>query len=265
MRKALTVLVASVSVFWAASAYAQTQTPKAPVAAVKSAIPRTADGHPDLSGVYSTVQTGPTGQNVPMARPANCGTKEVYTSEDIANGLGGARGCGGNAPGGRGAGGGRGGAAAGRGAAAANIDPETGQPALAVHYDTAQFGLSGNTIVKATNMRTSILIGPEGKLPPVNAEGQQRQKNIAANRAHQWDGPETRPIGERCLSWPSEGPPMISAGYNADLQIVQGDGYVGVLQEMIHDARMIPTNGGPEHLSNGRSTMVRQLARPLGR
>ncbi len=50
MRKAFTVLVASVSVFWAASAYAQSQTPKAPAAAVKSAIPRTADGHPDLSG-----------------------------------------------------------------------------------------------------------------------------------------------------------------------------------------------------------------------
>ncbi len=200
-----------------------------------------------------------------MARPANCGTKEVYTSEDIANGLGGARGCGGNAPGGRGAGGGRGGAAAGRGAAAANIDPETGQPALAVHYDTAQFGLSGNTIVKATNMRTSILTGPEGKLPPVNAEGQQRQKNIAANRAHQWDGPETRPIGERCLSWPSEGPPMLSTGYNADLQIVQGD--VIPRRASGNDPRCPhdPHQRRPGTSFERGATMVRQLARPLGR
>src|SRR5579862_803142 len=40
-----------------------------------SAIPRTADGHPDLSGVYSNATT------VPVARPANLGAKEFYTDE----------------------------------------------------------------------------------------------------------------------------------------------------------------------------------------
>lgn len=244
----------SAALLLSSTAFAQTQAAKAPAAkapaakapaaAVKTAIPRTADGHPDLSGVYSTVTS------VPMARPANCGTKEFYTEEDIANGLGGARGCGGTAPGrgGRGAaGGGR-----GRGGRGANIDPETGQPALAVHYDTAQFGLSGNTIVRSSSMRTSIITGPEGVLPPVSDEGKQRQAERAAfNRVHQWDGPETRPLGERCITWPSEGPPMLSTGYNSDLQIVQGDNYVGVLQEMIHDTRMIPTNGGPAALDSG--------------
>jgi hypothetical protein len=225
-----------------ASAYAQ-QTP-AKAAAVKTtaasnAIPRTADGHPDLSGIYTNVTT------VPMARPANCGTKEFYTEEDLKAGMGGARGC---ATPGAAPAGGRGGA--GRGAAA-NIDPETGQPALAVHYDTGQFGLSGNTIVRSSSMRTSIITGPDGKIPPVTPEAQKRQADRRAfNAAHQWDGPETRPLGERCITWPSEGPPMLSEGYNSDLQIVQGDGYVGVLQEMIHDARMIPTNGGPPRLSD---------------
>ena len=210
MRRAFTVLVASVSVLMAASAFGQapSSAAKSAAPAVKStAIPRTADGHPDLSGVYSTVQSGPNGQNVPMARPANCGAKELYTAEDIANGLGGARGCGGNTPGagGRG-GGGRGGAAAGGrgGGGGANIDPETGQPALAVHYDTAQFGLSGNTIVKATNMRTSIITGPEGKLPPVTAEAQQRQKEIAANRGR-INGMDLRP--GRSGNAASPGPP----------------------------------------------------------
>lgn len=219
---------------------------KAP-AAVKTAIPRTADGHPDLSGVYSNVTS------VPMARPANCGAKEFYTEEDLKAGMGGARGCmtaadaaaaaarGGGGRGGRGGGGGRG--------AAANIDPETGQPALAVHYDTSQFGLSGNTIVRSSSMRTSIITGPDGKLPPTTPEAQKRAADFRAfNTAHQWDGPETRPIGERCISWPSEGPPMMSEGYNSNLQVVQGAGYVGILQEMIHDARMIPTSGGPATL-----------------
>jgi hypothetical protein len=185
-----------------------------------------------------------------MARPANCGTKEFYTEEDIKAGMGGARGC--AEPGAGAAGGGRGGAGggrAGRGGGGANIDPETGLPALAVHYDTSQFGLSGNTIVKSTSMRTSILTGPEGKLPPVTPEAQKRQADRRAfTAAHQWDGPETRPLGERCITWPSEGPPMMSEGYNSDIQIVQGDGFVGVLQEMIHDVRMIPTNGGPARL-----------------
>jgi hypothetical protein len=244
---ASTLTTAAAVAFLASPAFAQ-----APAAAVKAAaasgataIPRAADGHPDLSGVFTNVTT------VPMARPANCGAKEFYTPEDIAAGLGGARGCAqpGAAPAGRGgAGGGRGGAAAGRGAAA-NIDPETGQPALQVHYDTSQFGLSGNTIVRSTSMRTSIITGPDGKLPPLTAEAQKRQKDRRDfTAAHQWDGPETRPIGERCISWPGEGPPMMSEGYNSNVQIVQGESYVGVLQEMIHDFRMIPTNGGPAPL-----------------
>ncbi len=213
-------------------------------AAVKPAIPRTADGRPDLSGVYSNVTT------VPMARPANCGTKEFYTAEDLAAGMGGARGCATAAEAAQGGRGGRGGGGGGRGGrgGGANIDPETGQPALAVHYDTAQFGLSGNTIARSNSMRTSIITGPDGKLPATAPELAQRQQAIAANRAHQWDGPETRPLGERCITWPSEGPPMMSEGYNSDIQVVQGDGYVGILQEMIHDARMLSTNGGPDPL-----------------
>ncbi len=236
------------AVMMAAPAFAQTQAAAAkatPAAAVKtpaasSAIPRTADGHPDLSGVFSNVTS------VPIARPANCGTKEFYTAEEIAKGMGGARGCalpGAEPAAGRG---GRGGA--GRGAAA-NIDPETGQPALAVHYDTSQFGLSGNTIVRSVSLRTSVITGPEGKLPPQTPEAQKRQTDARAyNAQHQWDGPENRPLGERCITWPGEGPPMMSEGYNSNVQIAQGENYVGVLQEMIHDSRMIPTLGGPAPL-----------------
>ena len=64
-------------------------------------------------------------------------------------------------------------------------------------------------------------------------------------------------------SWPAEGPPMMPEGYNSDLQIAQGEGYVTVVQEMIHDARIIPTDGRP-HLCGQRSSVVRQFARPLG-
>jgi hypothetical protein len=45
---------------------------------------------------------------------------------------------------------------------------------------------------------------------------------------------------------------MLSEGYNSNLQIVQGPGYVAIMQEMIHDVRMIPTDGRPHIASNIR-------------
>jgi hypothetical protein len=38
---------------------------------------------------------------------------------------------------------------------------------------------------------------------------------------------------------------MLPEGYNSNLQIVQGEGYVAIMQEMIHDVRIIPTDGRP--------------------
>ena len=38
---------------------------------------------------------------------------------------------------------------------------------------------------------------------------------------------------------------MMPVGYNSTLQIVQGQGYVAIVQEMIHDTRIIPTDGRP--------------------
>src|SRR5580704_7124215 len=91
---ASTVMAAAIALTAPAFAQNQASASKAtPAAAVKtapassSALPRTADGHPDLSGVFSNVTS------VPIARPANCGTKEFYTAEEIAKGMGGARGC----------------------------------------------------------------------------------------------------------------------------------------------------------------------------
>jgi hypothetical protein len=203
-------------------------------AAVKPAIPRTADGHPDLSGVYTTATT------VPVARPANLGAKEFYTDEADREATARANAAG----------------RAGRGGGGGAIDPETGRPALAVHYDTSQFGLGGATVARAPSLRTSIITGPEGRVPPMTPEAQKRQADLRAyNAAHQWDGPETRPLGERCIMWPAEGPPMMPEGYNSNVQIVQGRGYVSVLQEMIHDARVIPTDGRPHLPENIRQWM----------
>ena len=74
----------------------------------------------------------------------------------------------------------------------------------------------------------------------------------AARKGHEFDGPENRRLAERCILWANEGPPMLPVGYNSNLQIVQGPGYVAILQEMIHDVRIIPTDGSPHLPSNIR-------------
>jgi hypothetical protein len=48
------------------------------------------------------------------------------------------------------------------------------------------------------------------------------------------------------------GPPMMNAGYNSNYQIVQAPGYVMILTEMIHDARIIPLDGRPQPPAGAR-------------
>jgi len=58
------------------------------------------------------------------------------------------------------------------------------------------------------------------------------------------------PAGERCVNF---GVPRAQAGYNSYLQIVQAPGYVMIMNEMAHDARIIPTDGRP-HLDGSLRT-----------
>jgi len=124
---------------------------------------------------------------------------------------------------------------------------------LVLHYDNAQFGLDRSRNTVAEDDRQWLVTTPDGRIPALLPEAQQRVAARAAfTRDHQWDGPETRPLGERCIMWPNEGPPMLSEGYNSNLQIAQGPGYVAIEQEMIHDVRIIPTDGRPHLASSVR-------------
>src|SRR5579863_8294676 len=132
-------LSAAMAMLLTTPVFAQTQAAVKTKPSESSSIPRTADGHPDLSGVYSNATA------VPIARPANCGDREFYTPEEAAAG---ARDCGNGAA--RGAGGRGGAGRGGRGpAAAAGADGEGG---LQVHYDMAQFGLDASHTVRAKSL-----------------------------------------------------------------------------------------------------------------
>lgn len=186
--------------------------------AAPTALPRTSDGHPDMEGVWTSATV------VPLERPANLKGKEFYTEQEAAENV--------------------------RGMLARSTWERLGSQAPE-HYNMSQYGLDVGQEKVASTLRTSLIVGPDGRIPPLTPEAQKRNAERAArNRGHQFDGPENRPLQERCLLYASEGPPMLPWTFNSNLQIVEEAGHVAILQEMIHSARIIPMDGSP-HLPPG--------------
>jgi hypothetical protein len=101
--------------------------------------------------------------------------------------------------------------------------------------------------------RTSLITDPpDGKLPPMTPAGEQRRDTAAAALKRPAQGPEDRSLGERCITF---GTPSLRAGYNSYYQILQTPGYVVILMEMAHDARIIPLDGRPHPPSTVRQWM----------
>ena len=189
--------------------------PAAPAAAKKYTAPRTPDGQPDLQG-YWTNST-----YVPLERPDKV-TKAYYSEQEFAELV--------------------------KNAAVREAEQTEPGTIADVHYDFTQFGLdrSQSAFVKS-DLRTSMIVDPpSGKMPPLSTEGQKRAADRAAERRRMGattDAVQNMPVGTRCLIMAGSGPPMMNAGYNSNYQIVQGQGYVMILVEMIHDARIIPIDG----------------------
>ena len=94
--------------------------------------------------------------------------------------------------------------------------------------------------------RTSLIVDPpDGRIPALTADGQERAAARAeARRQHPADGPEDRSLGERCLLF-NAGPPMLSGPYNNYVQILHTPDHIVILNEMIHDGRVVPLDGRP--------------------
>ena len=97
--------------------------------------------------------------------------------------------------------------------------------------------------------RTSLVIDPpDGRIPAFTPEAQQkvdaRTKHEAVSPA---DRPEDRWLTERCILFGAT-VPMLPEPYNNNYRIIQSPGYVTILVEMNHDARVIPLDNRP-HLS----------------
>ena len=184
--------------------------------------PRTPDGQPDLQGVWSNATL------IPLERPAAFAGREFLTEKEQAE-------------------------------MEKALQPRTRESAgTEAHYDFLQYGLDPLQAKRAASRRTSLIVDPpDGRVPPLTPEAKKRAAARAEARkaTGPFDGPESRSLSERCILMPGEGPPMLPEAYNSNIQFQQGPGYVAILQEEIHDARVIPLDGRPHLGPNIRQLM----------
>ena len=132
------------------------------------------------------------------------------------------------------------------------FDPETGAPS-AGYQSRAEGGvLSYNEFwyergVQLTfDKRTSLVVDPpDGRIP-------YRPEWVEANRIRRLnlrngfaDHYTDRSLTDRCLMGSNSGPPMRPGAYNNNTQILQVLGYVVIVNEHIHNTRIIPVDGRP--------------------
>jgi hypothetical protein len=176
------------------------------------AAPRTADGQPDLQGIWSSASL------TPFERPKELSGKEFFTQEEAA-------------------------AFAKRVLDQSNRDRRGASPEedVAGAYNEAFFD-RGTKV--ASNLRTSIVVDPaDGRVPALTPEAREAAAARAAAQRRLPEGPEDFALPVRCIIWPTAGPPMVPGPYNNNYQIVQTRDYVAINTEMIHDVRIIPLDG----------------------
>ncbi len=167
---------------------------------------RTPWGHPDLQGTWNNSTI------TPLERPPTLAGREFLTAEEA------------------------------RTLDAAAADRYDQRPADAAQDVDAAYNQvwwdRGNTVA---SRRTSLIVDPpDGRIPALTPEGQRRADAIARRLRGVTEGPEDRNLAERCLT---RGAPKLPGGYNNNVQIVQTPTHVMIMQEMIHEARIIPLDG----------------------
>ena len=126
-----------------------------------------------------------------------------------------------------------------------------------LHYDNEQFGIDKGQATYAQNLRTSLIVDPpDGRIPPQIPEAVKRNAAIAEARklrGGQFDKVQNMGYDDRCIVMIGTAPPMLDPGYLSTFQIIQSPGYVTILTERLHDARVVPMDGRPFPPSNVRS------------
>ena len=172
----------------------------------------TADGQPDLQGIWSGATI------TPLERPAELAAKQSFTEQEAR-------------------------AYEKELLTRNNMDRRDGPVDQDVGRAYNDFWWDrGQQIVKTR--RTSLIVDPpDGRLPTLTAPAQKRQADRAARLQRPANGPEDRSLGERCILLGAGAAPIVPTAYNNNYQIVQSPGVVTIFSEMIHDVRVIPLDG----------------------
>jgi hypothetical protein len=184
-------------------------------------VPRTTDGAPDLQGVWTNVSL------TTLLRSQQFKTNVV--SREAAEQVAQQR-------------------AAQMERSLAPTDPSSGAPPSGGNVGgyNSFFGDSGERLARVKGeYRTTWLVDPDDGKLPYSPQGEQIFQQAQAIQRENFDGPEVRPMAERCIIGfgSTGGPPMINVLYNNQYQIVQTRDRIVILVEMNHDARIIRLGG----------------------
>lgn len=180
--------------------------------------PRTAWGAPDLQGVWDFRTI------TPLQRPEDLGDQEFLTAEE-----------------------------------AANLEQEAVARDERLLLADARKTEAGGNVGAYNNFwmdrgtrtigtrRTSLVIDPpNGRIPAMTAAGRARgAERRDYRREHPADSWLDRSTFDRCILGFNTGPPMTPGGYNQNMQVFQTEDHVVILNEMVHDSRIIPIDGSP--------------------
>lgn len=191
--------------------------------------PRTADGHPDLQGIWTNATL------TPVERPKMLGNKLVLSEPEALQ----------------------------MEKRMQDFAAESDRPSD-LNQELPKGNVGGYNVFwfdpanKVANIkgerRSSLITYPEnGQVPTLSEPGQQRLAARMERAAKGgFDGPEVRALGERCILGfgSNSGPPMLPVMYNSNYQIVQSGNAVLIHVEMVHDARIIRLGGThpPDHM-----------------
>jgi hypothetical protein len=167
--------------------------------------PKTEWGDPDLQGIYNYATL------TPLERPAQYANKPVLTEEEA------------------------------KAYEAQYLDRQAGNTLVTAGFDWWDPGTA-----HLADRRTSLIVDPpNGRMPPMTPQAQAIARGRGRGNTRTTDNPEDLGLNVRCLQYPTAGPPMMPGMYNVDVQLVQTKQYFVILNEMIHDVRIVPLDNRP--------------------
>jgi hypothetical protein len=202
------------------------QSAKAASTAAKTwAQPKTPWGDPDIQGTWTSDDCIGT----PMNRPANMGDRLYFTEQELAQ-------------------------------RQSQIDKQRDTDLVDTVSPEGRVGTGppghwGERARRPCKQTSLVVDPPNGQTPAYLPDAKTREiPETALNNSPKADSYTDFSYYIRCISRGVVGS-IYPVVYGNGQEIVQGPGYISIMQEMVHEARIIPTDGRPHANSNIKSYM----------